>query len=160
MCLKRSRYIEFSDHVRALKIHPRVIKIFRKYNQKKGELEAGGILLGYLYEHYDEIVKITVPNPLDTRAFFFFNRSKISAQFQINKSWGKSKGSLIYFGEWHTHSEIEPIPSLVDLEMIKKTFTETEMEINFLYLIIVGLNNTYWIGRQSSNGLIKLDEIG
>lgn len=151
------KYLEFSNSVRRARISPLVIKTFRKYEQKKGKLESGGILLGFVYENYDEIVKATVPNRLDSREPFSFNRSKIPAQKNINKSWKRSKGSLIYLGEWHTHSEVEPVPSVVDIEMIKKTFKETKMEINFLYLIIAGINDTYWVGRQTSNGLTKLE---
>jgi len=154
---KYLNYVEFSDYKRSLRIHPRVLKNFKKYEQKEGDFEAGGILLGYVYKDYDKTVKVTTPNQLDSKGFFFFNRSKIPAQLQINRSWKRSRGSLIYLGEWHTHHEKTPFLSTVDENMIKKVLEETEMEIDFLYLILVGLNGTYWVGRQTTNGLIKLD---
>lgn len=160
MCKKRTKYIEFSDNIRRVKISSEVIRIFKKLEQKQEDFEAGGILLGNVYNNYDFIIKITLPNQLDSRGFSFFNRSKIPAQLQINDSWKKSKGVLIYLGEWHTHSEINPQPSIVDIKMIKKVFEETKMEINFIYMVIVGVNNTLWIGRQDSNGLVKLNELG
>ena len=157
MWKRRVRHLEFSDRIRRVIISSRVLKVFRKYEQKSGEFEAGGILFGNVYDDHDSIIKITLPNQLDTREFNFFNISKIPAQLQINKSWKRSNGYLIYLGEWHTHSEINPQPSTIDIKMIKKTFRETEMEINHLYLIIVGIGNSLWVGRQDSKGLVKLN---
>ncbi len=158
MCKRRVRYLEFSDRIRRVRISSRVLKVFRKYEQKDEEFESGGILLGNVYDEYDSIIRITLPNQLDTREFNFFNRSKIPAQLQINKSWKRSKGYLIYLGEWHTHNVINPQPSTVDIKMIEKTFKETNMEISFLYLIIIGKENTIWVGRQDTNGLVGLNE--
>jgi len=31
------------------------------------------------------------------------------------------------------------------------------MEIDFLYLIIVGCNSTYWVGKQTMEELIELN---
>lgn len=159
MWKRRVKHLEFYDRIRRVRISSKVLKVFRKYEQKGGELESGGILLGSAYDDYDSIIKITLPNQLDTGEFSFFNRSKIPAQLQINKSWKRSKGYLIYLGEWHTHSEINPQPSTIDIKMIEKTFKETKMDISFLYLIIVGMENTIWVGRQDSNGLVGLNEL-
>ena len=159
MWRKRINYLEFSDGIKKVIISLNIIKTFQKFGQKLNKLEAGGILLGNVFENYDLILKISIPNPLDSRGFNFFNRSKIPAQKKINDSWKRSKGDLIYLGEWHTHSELNPQPSPTDVKMINKVFKETVMEINFLYLIIVGVDKTFWVGRQNSNGLVKLEEI-
>jgi integrative and conjugative element protein (TIGR02256 family) len=113
--------------------------------------------LGNVAEDYFEIMDVTVPNRFDLGNFFSFVRARIPAQLRINKAWKKSSGSKIYLGEWHTHHEVKPSPSLDDRQMIAKAFKETKMEIDFLYLIIVGLNGTYWVGKQTGNGLIKVD---
>lgn len=152
--------LKFSDSNRVLIINPNVLKVFEKCEQKgHNSREAGGILLGYVCKHYDEIVKATVPNQLDSRGPSFFKRLKKPAQLRINRSWGKSEGSLIYLGEWHTHCVVNPQPSVIDRKMIKKVFDETKIEIDFLYLIIVGLNQSYWMGTQTRTGLVELDAI-
>lgn len=151
-----SKDIEFSHSKDRLIIRSDVINVFKKYEQKSEADESGGILLGYVYKDRTEIVKVSVPGSLDSFAKNFFIRSKINAQGLINKSWGKSKGTLIYVGEWHTHPEKNPTSSIVDKGMIKKTLIETKMEINFLYLIIVGQNDTYWVGKQTKNKLLEL----
>ena len=129
---KISKDIKFSHSKDHLIINGRVVNVFKKYEQKTGTAESGGILLGYVYKDHTEIVKVTTPGKFDYYTKNVFIRSKISAQFQINKSWGKSKGTLIYLGEWHTHSEKNPTPSIVDKGMIRKSLKETIMEINFL----------------------------
>jgi len=154
---RKTKFIEFSDGLRRIRVNNKVLRIFREYEQKDGEPESGGILLGIVYDNHDSIVKITKPNKLDTRGFNFFNRAKKPAQLQINKSWNSSRGCLIYLGEWHTHNEINPKPSIIDRKMIEKTFKETKMEINYLYLIIIGKENTIWVGRKDTNGLVELE---
>ena len=151
--------IEFANSGNRLIFRAKVLSIFRKYAQKKGPDEAGGILLGYVYRNHVEIAKVTTPSRFDSFGRCFFIRSKISAQAQINKAWKRSRGSLIYLGEWHTHSEINPKPSDVDRKMIIKSLKETEMEINFLYLIIVGHNFSYWVGKQMQRKLTELKRI-
>ncbi len=140
-----------------LKISEKVIRIFDEYEQKEGCREAGGILLGNVAEDYVEITDVTVPNRFDLKSFFSFVRARIPAQLRINKAWKKSSGTTIYLGEWHTHREVNPTPSLDDRQMIAKACKETRMEIEFLYLIIVGLNGTYWVGKETGKGLTKVD---
>lgn len=155
------RDLYFSTSKDNLIIKAQVVDLFRKYEQKTGEKESGGILLGYVYEDHTEITKITTPSKLDRFGKLFFIRSRISAQSVINRVWKKNKGTQIYLGEWHTHSEIGPIPSSEDKTMIKKVLRETIMEIDFLYLVIVGQNDTCWIGKQTRERLTQLrSEIG
>jgi integrative and conjugative element protein (TIGR02256 family) len=157
MWKRKNSFIEFSDGLREVRIDNRVLRILREYEQKDREPESGGILLGIVCNNHDSIIKITKPNELDTRGFSFFNRARKPAQLQINKSWNNSRGCLIYLGEWHTHSEINPKPSVIDKKMIEKTFKETKMEINYLYLVIIGNKNTIWVGKKDTNGLVKLE---
>ena len=151
--------IEFANTGHHLIIKSEIINVFKKYEQGESTNESGGILLGHVYKNRADIIKVATPNKFDSSGPHFFDRSKIGAQPQINKAWGKSNGTLIYLGEWHTHPEINPKPSAIDEEMIAKSLKETAMEIDFLYLIIVGRNNTYWAGKQTWKKLIKLERI-
>ena len=151
--------IEFANSRDRLLIKGKVINVFRKYGQKKGTSESGGILLGYVYADRVEITKVTTPSRFDCSGLRFFIRSKISAQPQINKAWEKSRGTSIYLGEWHTHSETDPRPSYPDRRMIMKSLKTTEMEIDFLYLVLVGRNCSYWVGKRTRRRLDELREI-
>ena len=153
----KNKGIEYSDSVATLHISLPVIRKFKKYEQKKDHNESGGILLGYVTRNCSYVQKVTTPNKYDSKGLTFFIRSKKPAQKHINRSWKKSKGALIYLGEWHTHHESEPKPSHDDINMTKRALKNTEMEIDFLYLIIVGLNANYWVGRCTSNGLVRIN---
>jgi len=109
-----------------LRISEKVRRTFVKYEQKEGENEAGGILLGNVAENYVEITDATVPNRFDLRNLFSFVRARIPAQLRINKAWKKSNGTKIYLGEWHTHCGVDPTPSTQDKQMMAETFTETK----------------------------------
>lgn len=153
---RRLKDILFSNEDHQLIIKKKAVKVFRKYEWGRNGSESGGILLGHIYRSRTEIVQVTTPNKHDTWGPLFFIRSKIGAQPIINRAWKRSNKVLNYVGEWHTHPEVYPKPSDVDKRMIMKSFKETEMEIDFLYLIIVGCDNTYWVGKQMGNQLVEL----
>lgn len=133
-----------------------VVEIFNEYGKKNSKNEIGGVLIGKIYPEYITIEKLTKPSKLDKSTKLSFIRSKKSAQRKINKNWKNSNGTLIYLGEWHTHPSINPIPSQQDIKMISESLKYTVMEIDFLFLIILGLNNFLWIGIQNQDGLKKM----
>ncbi len=153
------RNIEFGASCHRLIIKKGVLKNWDKFVSKKAIYEVGGILLGNVYNSLCEVVNITIPNKYDSFGKNFFVRSKRGAQPQINKTWKKSRGTKIYLGEWHTHLEVNPNPSLTDKNLVKDSLRETKMEIDFLFLIIIGLNRTFWVGKQTKAGLIELNEV-
>ncbi len=153
---KSIKDLYFSHSQDNLLIKSHVIDLFRKYEQRPSDNESGGILMGYVFSDHNEITKITTPGKLDKFGKLFFIRSKISAQSMINRVWKRSRGTEIYLGEWHTHVQVNPTPSSDDRSMIKTVLEETIMEIDFLYLIIVGQNDTYWVGKQTEGGIAQL----
>jgi integrative and conjugative element protein (TIGR02256 family) len=86
---------------------------------------------------------------------FFFNRSRKRAQEIVNKQWKKSSGISIYLGEWHTHPVPDPVPSSRDRQMIRNMFNQTQMEITFLFLIIIGTRSN-WVGVEDGKTLRHL----
>jgi integrative and conjugative element protein (TIGR02256 family) len=151
--------IGFGNSYHRLIIKKNVLKTFIKFISKKANNESGGILLGNVYKNHCEIAKVTTPNKYDSFGPNFFVRSKRGAQPQITKAWKKSSGTEIYIGEWHTHFEVEPTPSLTDKNFVIYSLRKTKMEIDFLFLVIVGLNKTFWVGKQTIEGLIELKEV-
>jgi integrative and conjugative element protein (TIGR02256 family) len=121
--------------------------------------EAGGILLGTVYPRERVLITdITVPGRFDKAGFYFFDRSRKRAQRIVNSCWKRSTGECIYLGEWHTHAEAVPSPSSRDRAMIRNMFKQTEMEIEFLFLIVVGLESV-WIGIENGRELLRLEPI-
>ena len=143
-----------------IKIAPAVINQFKNHEQSIGKKESGGILLGKLYPDIVIVEEITTPNKLDRFGYRYFIRSKIAAQEIIDDRWSKTEGKLNYLGEWHTHSEKYPQPSSQDKKMIANTLETTEMEFDFVILVIIGIENTFWVGVQTKDGLSKLNRCG
>jgi integrative and conjugative element protein (TIGR02256 family) len=100
-----------------LQISPAVLDIFGKYAQVNCELpESGGILLGYVRGNHLDIVEATEPTKNDKRERFFFLRRKSGHQNIASQRWVESGGRVRYLGEWHTHPESIPNPSILDLQ--------------------------------------------
>lgn len=66
----------------------------------------------------------------------------------IYKQWEESHGINNYIGEWHTHYEDYPEPSIVDELMMKDIFKRNNAP-NKVFLFIVGKKQVY-IGGISS----------
>jgi len=146
----------FDGTHRRLLISPEAVEVLMRLRQQDGGHENGGILLGRVYPGHDEILRVTTPTEHDKRSLFGFVRSRIPAQRAIDAAWKQSQGTLIYLGEWHTHLEIGPRPSRADRRMIRRQLKTTIMEIEHLYLVIVGSSGTLWAGRCNSSGLKAL----
>jgi integrative and conjugative element protein (TIGR02256 family) len=150
----------FIGGTRKLILKPEPLGTIQMLAQKgKRGTEAGGILLGKVYPHHVIIDMVTTPAKPDKAGFHFFIRSKPKAQDHINRAWAASNGHNIYLGEWHSHPVDHPIPSEQDRTMIHDAFRNTQMEIDFLYLVIAGLNNTFWVGEITNNGLSSLEQL-
>lgn len=140
-----------------LRFSQTAVAAFKRHQQLQGRPEAGGILLGRIYPGSKVVVELaTTPNPLDRAGPAFFDRSRDAAQQIVNTTWRKSGGQCIYLGEWHTHAQNLPTPSRRDRTMIRNMFNQTQMEIDFLVLVVVGLEDI-WVGKENGISLIKLD---
>ena len=131
--------IEIDDHV---------LEILRKHTQYSGMNEAGGILLGkYIPEkEYYYITMATEPTEKDSAGPLWFIRNHVIAQERINEQWNDTDGIINYLGEWHTHPWQSPKPSIVDRNLLKKIVKDRSNVWKYLIMIIVGLNNTFYIG--------------
>lgn len=123
-------------------VHDSVMQIFSKYRTSEIP-EAGGILLGQVRKDEIYVLKITEPSRWDIRRMFGFVRNKKSAQQAINIEFKKSGRRTIYLGEWHSHPQANPYPSVMDIQMIEKQYKYNEINECFLLMIIVGINQDY-----------------
>lgn len=156
---KRKGLIKYSDRKRLLIISNKAIKKIAKIRYKLTDVESGGILLGKIYYSYDVISDITLPCKKDKKGVSYFIRSFKRANKVIKQEWQKSKGKINYLGEWHTHKETNPTPSAIDERMIKDVFLDVGLEIDQVYLFIIGIENSIWIGKQKNKNLYKLEKI-
>ncbi|MFM4866187.1 Mov34/MPN/PAD-1 family protein [Aeromonas caviae] len=96
-------------------IGPQPIEVFSRHIQERGDArEAGGILLGHVRGPHLEIIKASEPTFRDRRFRFLFERQVYHHDSFAKRCWLESGGTIRYIGEWHTHPEDYPIPSLLD----------------------------------------------
>jgi integrative and conjugative element protein (TIGR02256 family) len=134
-------------------IGPDSLAVMRQYIQDEPDkLEAGGVLLGrHILGTNDIIVDyITTPLQGDKRSRTRFFRRRQRHQQVIDQTWQESKGTCTYLGEWHTHPELSPLPSLLDrLEWQRKLIFDQFTEP--IFFVIVGIEETrVWEGRHFS----------
>lgn len=148
-----------------LRLENDVLSKLNNYCQGKGMSERGGILLGKIRTDYSEyiITNISEPCNKDRMGRHYFIRNKENAQNVINEAWENSDGQVIYLGEWHTHPELLPSPSSVDIKLIKQCSIEVEHLPPYIFLIIVGEHGTLYVGSKEINTkdslLLKLNEV-
>lgn len=148
--INNREYLELSDDA---------VKVFCAHVQPFGQNEAGGILLGCVYPNSSILIeKVTTPGYPDKAGPYFFDRSRKRAQQIVEREWKESSGVRIYLGEWHTHSEPNPSPSPRDRTMIRNMFHQTKMQIDFLFLIIIGIRST-WVGIETGASLRRLHTV-
>jgi integrative and conjugative element protein (TIGR02256 family) len=124
----------------------------------KRKAEAGGVLLGRVYESEIVIEAATIPSVADRAGTFFFERSTRVSQEQVNHAWSSSDGEQIYLGEWHSHPQAIPEPSGRDRKMILNNLRQAKMEIDFLILVVVGWSDD-WVGLAKQGTLHQLASI-
>ncbi|MDR1007182.1 MAG: Mov34/MPN/PAD-1 family protein [Campylobacteraceae bacterium] len=116
-----------------------VLDIFKQYQQKNGEYEIGGILVGEIYlEHNTVVVKKAIVSKNAKRSFKGVNIDKKEMQRALNKVRVKSDYKWYYLGDWHTHPGPLPKPSLVDMFSYKSTVKKAILVTNFIMFVIVG----------------------
>jgi integrative and conjugative element protein (TIGR02256 family) len=123
-----------------------------------GRQEAGGVLLGrHIADSKDIVVdEVTMPMPGDRQRRFGFFRAAHRHQRAIDRAWTDSGGTRAYLGEWHTHPEPLPSPSLIDLVgwQYKLHF---DQHVGLLFFVIVGTDAiAVWEGVR---GRLKLSPL-
>ena len=126
---------------------------------KPGIVESGGVLLGrYILNCSDVVVdRITTPVAGDRRTRIRFFRSARSHQQVIDAAWFSSNGTCNYVGEWHTHPEPDPSPSLVDILDWRRRFLLDRIDSEVLYFVILGTRQlNVW---QVNRGALRIEKL-
>lgn len=127
-----------------------VMETFKQDTFKKSE--AGGILLGHRRGSHFEIITITTPGPKDICTRTSFHRKDPSHQLIATTLWSESGWAIDYIGEWHTHPEIKPRPSEVDIKEWQRATIDYKKP---LIGLIIGLEQKY-LGWVDPNGVKEM----
>lgn len=150
-------YSSIDDRGKIL-MEPQVINLIRGHCQHQtGRLESGGILLGYRRGDHLHIVAATTPQPDDQCMKFRFFRRDLNHQKVAIRQWDLSGNTMDYLGEWHTHPELEPTPSSLDMSEWQKICCARKTSMVFL---IVGWIGTFWLGVGRGQHIAQAIEMG
>ncbi|EMN0828787.1 Mov34/MPN/PAD-1 family protein [Providencia rettgeri] len=116
--------------------------------------ESAGVLIGERRGNHIVIKAISVPNSSDIRSRFMVDRVGIHHQKTVDDAFKNSNGDWHYLGEWHTHPEDEPEPSMIDYNSWHKNLRSSEP----LILVIIGRLN-FWVGKKIKNNIEPLSKI-
>lgn len=146
--------IKFNQSTLDIEINESVIKTFNVYKQRKeNDVEKGGVLMGKLYPSSNKIVithALICNNQESTR--YELNLNTKCLQEKILKIWEESNGTITYLGDWHTHPEKAPKPSITDYKTFILNYFSSKFDQNLLLYIIVGNAEINWC--KSFNGLL------
>ena len=101
--------------------------------------EIGGILVG-AYDAEIECLRLTdmsFPSPGDQQSRFRFIRKADGHQEIMDQLWEESGHTKAYLGEWHTHDQDIPIPSMVDCKNWKR-ISRRNLNFDECYFMIIG----------------------
>jgi integrative and conjugative element protein (TIGR02256 family) len=126
-----------------LLVESEVLERLEPFRQSDAEApEAGGILIGYRRGPHLHVVDATTPGREDCRSRYEFHRLDPSHQHAAHMRWTRSRHTLDYVGEWHTHPQIDPAPSSLDLDEWALILSRRNVAMIFA---ILGLDD-WWVG--------------
>lgn len=113
-----------------------VLIIFDRFRQRSHhDKEAGGQLFAKFIGADTIIVKATGPKLLDRRWRTRFEPSRWLQRREVRRN--RDRG-LHFVGDWHTHPEVGPRPSSLDLQSMKDSFFNSRHELRNFVLVVVG----------------------
>ena len=101
--------------------------------------EMGGILIG-AYDTKLECLRITdmsFPYPGDEQSSFRFFRKSKGHQEEMDRLWEESEHTKAYLGEWHTHNQDTPTPSITDCKTWKR-ISKRNKNFDECFFMIIG----------------------
>lgn len=127
-----------ADRKKFVVFAPQVLAVFWKYRQRFfWQLESGGILLGRRRGRHLEVLAATEPSSHDKRSTYSFLREAEGHAEVAQQAWLRGERQIDYLGEWHTHPQAIPIPSVMDRAEWRK-LVQQRSEMMTLLTVVVG----------------------
>jgi integrative and conjugative element protein (TIGR02256 family) len=97
--------------------------------------EAGGQLFGTVSDAEVVIAAASKPSRRDDRGRTYFRTHPTTAKAAIAAAHGMG---LLLLGEWHTHAERAPEPSMSDLLAIRDIMSRSKLNTSSIFVLIRG----------------------
>ncbi len=121
--------------IREVHYTKQALEMFQSEIEMFEDLETGGVLLGHIEDDVLIIAKASNGGPNAVHEEFYFRADPNYVDMFIDMEIANSDGKLRYIGEWHTHPQINPIPSDLDLNSL---YEIAESSGDFCTLLIIG----------------------
>lgn len=147
---------QFHNIVTTVEFKDNVVNLLTEYVQNTYETpESGGVLMGKrLFDGSIIITDITKPQKSDRWGRSHFKKDGKIHQKISDKIWQNSGGYIMYLGEWHTHPELFPSPSFIDLKGWRLNVYKQKDKKKYIFLI-VGTNSFKVWTYSRVHGLLK-----
>ncbi len=123
----------------AINIADELIKQLYHFGSLHYPKEFGGLLMGYYSQDFKTVlITDTVLPKRYASSKYFFERG-INGLKKTLKLLFKKDPSIIYVGEWHTHPDNPPIPSLTDRIAMNEIVQHEKVAINSPILLIMSI---------------------
>ena len=133
-------------------VNNEILSNIRRYYRSNIKYETGGILLGK-FNKENRVIEITEIYELKTSLFsrILYKRSARKAQKIIDRRWHQTNGAINYIGEWHTHPNMQAIPSSTDINSLKEITEKVKGILPGTILIIAGKDEKINLIVQKGN---------
>lgn len=116
--------------------------------------ESAGVLIGERRGVHIIIKTLSEPSSWDIRSRFMVDRVSKHHQKVVDDAFKRSNGEWHYLGEWHTHPEDVPKPSMTDYNSWHKNLKSSDP----LILIIAG-RTAFWVGKKIKDNIEVLKRV-
>lgn len=118
--------------------------------------EIGGQLFARFTSECLEVTVATITKGKSRRTRFGFFPDRTAERADVNSFF---KQGLHYLGDWHTHPQEIPLPSLIDEREMRDIFVKSQHELAFMLLVIVGTSpmpTGLYVGAVTSGSVLPL----
>ncbi len=129
----------------------------RQETSNSPDKETGGILIGIKQGNVVHVLQATEPGPKAERTAIVFDRDAEYAQSKLNEARESFGGNVDYVGEWHSHLEVNPIPSQQDLSTYKAIAKAKNYHTNCPITLIAGRDPLSGTVKNIYEGCTPLD---
>lgn len=112
------------------------------YGRNQYPKEFGGVLVGYYSDDKRTVNIIDSILPIDFKSTKTTFERGVEGLKEALEEYYKQNPSLIYIGEWHTHPDNSPIPSVTDISAINTIINNKNTFIANPVLLIIGYSKT------------------